>query len=343
MKKKSSTYATLFTSTEDGALLFDKWLCERELHRDMLHLDAAEESVCVDAKKLDHARGDYDGNIATGQVRILSRRFTDTPELVPFIVVLEKWEERDSDDMWLVAPFSPYSTPATPGEMASGVNLLWREVVQAWNARTVHGSLLKKSYLCGALGESAVRDACALFRNQFAGTALPSGFSALRGPDVLLEADPRRDYVAESIARLRPLSTAVRATERAQSENLIVVDFSKAREGREEGMVLQPLYGGEEYRLAAAGKPVPTTEHFRVVGTELTLMHSPEDGTTVFTFWDENDKPDSRYDGCAVLGTGGVFLGTFRNGTLRVSAEAVRGWFQLTDKNGRALKLVKDL
>lgn len=342
MKRNTSTYATLFTSTEDEAILFDKWFCERELHRDMRHLDAAEEPVRVDAKRLEQARGDYDGNIAAGQVRILSRRFTDTPEVVPFIVVLEKWEERDSDDMWLVAPFSPYSTPATPGEMASGTNLLWREVVQAWNARTVHGSLLKMSYLCGTLGKSAVRDACALFRNQFAGTALPSDFSALRGPDVILEADPRRDYVAESIARLCPLSTAVRATERAQSENLIVVDFSRAQEGREAGMVLQPLYGSEEHRLAAAGRPVPTTEHFRVVGAELTVMHSPEDGTTVFTFWDENDRPDSRYDGCAVLGTGGTFLGTFRNGSLRVPADAVKGWFQLTDKDGRALKLARE-
>ena len=343
MNKKPSIYATLLTSTLDEARMFDKWFYEREADFSWPESSESTDEPCfVDLKKLEQASGDYDGNIAAGQVRILSKRFTRTPEVVPFVVVLEKWEERVDGDMWLVAPFSPYSTPATSGEMTSGANLLWREVIQAWNARTIQDSLLEKSYLCGVLDEKTVREARALFRNQFAGTALPADFSAVRGSKVYMDGDPRREYLVEEIDRLRPLSTAVKATERARSENLIVVDFAKARENQEEGMVLQPLYGGEEYRLAAAGKPAPTTEHFRVIGTELTLMYSPEDGSTVFTFWDESDRPDSRYDGCAVLGTGGVFLGTFCNGTLRVPADAVKGWFQITDKDGATLKLVKE-
>ena len=125
-------------------------------------------------------------------------------------------------------------------------------------------------------------------------------------------------------------------------ENLLVIDFSKARKDCEEGAILQPLYGAEEFRLAAAGKPLPSTERFRMLGAELTLMYSPEAETTVFTFWGKDDCPDASYDGCAVLGTGGEFLGVFRNGTLSVPADAVKGWFQITDKNGDALKLVRE-
>jgi len=343
MKKKPSTYATLFTSTQDEAMLFDMWFRERSLDCDMRPSDDTDEASVVDADMLERSRGDYDGNIAAGQVRILAKRFTETPEVVPFVVVLEKWEDRGGDDdMWLVAPFSPYSTPATSGEMASGENLLWREVIQAWNARTVQGALLKKSYLCGNLDERIVSEASALFRFQFAGTTLPSDFSALRGPVVELAVDPRREYLSDEVARFQPLSTAVKARERARAENLLVIDFAKAREDREDGTILQPLYASEEFRLAAAGKPVPTTEHFRMLGVELTLMHSPEAGTAVFTFWDKDDRPDASYDGCSVLGTGGEFLGAFKNGSLSVPADAVKGWFQLTDKNGNALKLVKE-
>ncbi|MBR4903017.1 MAG: hypothetical protein IKZ46_18905, partial [Victivallales bacterium] len=136
MNNKPSTYATLFTSTSDEARTFDKWFYEREM--ESFRPELSEPSVergDVDLKKLERIRGDYDGNIAVGQVRILSKRFTETPDVVPFVVVLEKWEDRGGDDdMWLVAPFSPYSAPATSGEMASGAKFLWREVIQAWNS-----------------------------------------------------------------------------------------------------------------------------------------------------------------------------------------------------------------
>lgn len=332
---KNTLYATLLADNPYDAELLDAWLDERTAGVDNVELPDEIASIRQDNRRLANSVGEYDGDIALGQIRILSKRFTADPDVIPYVAVLEEWHE----GMWLVVPFSQYSYPATPGEMATGMRHLGLRVMQAWNARTMHDSLLAKSYLFGELSDDVRQDCLSLFRHEMGGRALPEDFRALRGGAITMEADPRRDYIAETIARLQPLSTAVKATERAYSENLILVDFSKAREGKEEGTVLQPLYGTEEFRLAAGGKPMPTTERFRTVGTELTLMYSPEEGTAIFTFWDKNDCPDSSYDGCSVLGTGGVFLGSFRNGSLSVPADAVKGWFQITDKNGNAVKL----
>ena len=336
MNANVSTYATLFTETPAEARLFDAWLDEREGEREVRAMkDGESESVVIDETKLALACGGYDKGVAPGQIRILSKRFTEDPLIVPYVVVLEEWE----DEMWLVAPFSQYATPATPGEMSSGINLLGQKVIQAWNARTVQESLIEMSFLYGELDESVVREAAELFRNQLASTKLPEGFSALRGPAVVMDADPRRDYIAETIARLRPLSTAVHAMERMRA----AVDFAfddEARKEKEAGSVWQPFYGREDYALAAGEKERQRSEVFKVEETELSVTYSPEDGITIFTFYGRDDEPDGRYDGYGLIG-GGKFLGTFRNGTISVPSESVKDWYQVVDCSGQEVVLVR--
>lgn len=337
MNNRQSTYATFFVSNPAEAMAFDDWLEDRNSD-----LQSRGESSCVvrnegvvDPVRLAETVVDFDAGIRPGQVRILSKRFTASPEIVPFVAVLEKWDS----DMWLITPFSPYTHPATPGEMETDIETSGLRVVQAWNGRTVFGELLEKSFLFGELGEENRKNALALFRNQLAGTELPREFSAKRGPAIICDADPRCEYVAESIARLRPLSTAVHAIERMRTAVGFAFD-EEARREKDKGPVWQPFYGREDYALAAGEKECQRTEVFKVEETELSVTYSPEDGITIFTFYGRDDEPDGRYNGYGLLG-GGKFLGTFRNGTISVPSESVKDWYQVVDCSGQEVVLVR--
>ena len=147
----------------------------------------------------------YDENIAVAQIRILSKQYTTDPDIIPYVAVVDKWDE----NMWLIVPFSPYKTPATPGEMETGLKNYGLHVLQAWNGRTVQESILKKSYLFGELPESVRHEALALFRHEFGGVPLPTDFTAKRGSPIIEASDPRREYQDECIERLKPLAEAV--------------------------------------------------------------------------------------------------------------------------------------
>ena len=335
--KENSLYASLLVENADEAGLIDAWLDERltDLAHRRVKIPDDIASTGLDEKRLAESKGSYDEKLVIGQIRILSKRFTGDDNAIPYVAVLERWQ----DDMWLVAPFSHYSHPATPGEMTTGIRNVGLRVIQAWNARTIQTELLAKSFAFGQLEETVVREAAALFRNQLAGTKLPEGFSALRGPAIIVDADPRREYVVETIERFRPLSTAVHAMERMRA----AVDFAfdeEARKEKDKGSVWQPFYGREDYALAAGEKEVQRTEVFKVEETELSVTYSPEDGITIFTFYGHDDEPDNRYDGYGLIGCG-KFLGTFRNGTISVSSENVKDWYQIVDCSGQKVVLVR--
>lgn len=207
MSKDFTVYASLLAERPEDVAVIASWLAERARAEAASLQEAAEDtsSFIQDNVRLAEASGGYDVGIASGQIRILSKRFTSDPDVVPFVAVLEEWEE----GMWLVAPFSQYSTPATPGEMATGEDSFGLEVLQVWNSRTVQTTLLERSFLFGEIPAETVAEASALFRHELGGTDLPSGFKSRRGAPIAIKDDPRRDYLAESIARLAPLSNAV--------------------------------------------------------------------------------------------------------------------------------------
>lgn len=341
MNNTYSTYASLFTETPDAAVAFDHWMAERiqgqEVAAEILKelrtfpkQDNARLSAAVDA---------YDSDIKEGQIRILSKRFTDDPDVVPYVVVLERWNE----SMWLVAPFSQYGTPATPGEMKTGIDMHGLRVVQAWNARTVQPCLLEKSWLCREIGDALRKQALVLFRHEFGGKELPADFSAERGSPIIFEADPRCDYQAESIARLRPLSTAVKATERILSE-LEEAKNTSENEGLKSGILsidfTRPLaLDADDYALAAGDAEKQKTEVYSVGDVELSVTHSPEEKVSIFTFYDQDDKLDVSYDGYGLLGGEVEFLGTFKDGMLRVPTVCIKKGFQIVDSEGNAVKV----
>ncbi len=319
---KNSLYATLLTGNPHDAGLVDAWLDERIASSASVDLPDEITSTRQDNNRLAKAvtADEYDGNIAPGQIRILSKRFTADPDVIPYVAVLEQW----SEGMWLVAPFSQYSYPATPGEMTTGIRHVGLRVMQAWNARTMHGCLLAKSFLFGELPDDVRQECLALFRHETGGRDLPEGFKALRGCAITIEGDPRRDYVAETISRLRPLSTAVKATEWALADCQAVIP----------GGTRDPSFWIRREVSVAAGSTLPVTQKCKVHESELWLTHDPEQKKVLMAFYDSDGEPTHEYDGCAVLGRGIEFLGTFLDGTLSVPDDAVLENFKLTDPDG---------
>ena len=248
MKQKFSVYASLLAATPADGEKLAAWLAERAAEQ-----VAARETASISVQTIQDNRrlasfcGPYDEQIANGQIRILSKRYTEEPHTIPYVAVLDQWEE----GIWLVLPFSPYQTPATPGEMATGIGLRGLNVLQAWNGRTVQDALLKKSFLFGNLPEKVREDALALFRHELGGVELPDTFHAERGGQIFLEDDPRLEYLDEAVSRLVPLSTAV-------------LEFEEAVAGEEEtvrgGTLTDPLevsQSAQQKLLSRIGERLP--------------------------------------------------------------------------------------
>lgn len=203
MKNDFSAYASLLSATPADAEGTASWLADREVAREAMKMEV--EETVQDNERLTDGSNGFDDQIAISQIRILSKFYTMEPDVIPYVAVIGKWD----DDMWLIVPFSPYKTPATPGEMATGLDAYGLHVLQVWNGRTIQEAILKKSYLFGVLPENVRLNALSLFRHVLFGTLLASDFSAKRGSPIVEEADPRRDYLNECIARLQPLADAV--------------------------------------------------------------------------------------------------------------------------------------
>ena len=334
MSSKYSTYASLCTETPSDAAAFDRWLDER-INDKELRAEALKEASQTDAdlpaqdyRRLAMASGKYDGDIQPGQIRILSKRFTADPDVIPYVVVLERW----SEGMWLVAPFSQYATPAIPGEMESGINAHGQRVIQAWNGRTIQDRLLEKSFLCGKMEESTREQVMALFRHEFGGTDLPGSFSARRGPSITMAADPRREYVAETISRLRPLSTAVKATERYTEDQLC--------EKLKDSFI--PCGFGERLSAVAAKSQMQMIETHTIGDNELALIYSPEERAIYLKVYGKNDELTDACDGFALLSDGGEFLGVISDGMLEAPFEKILHSFRITDADGNPVLEAKD-
>lgn len=333
---KYALFSRILSDTDADAELLDAWLSEREADRSLRSLPDDPLPFTVDAERLADAAAPFDGTVEPGQIRILSTEFVSGGDALPFVAVLDRWMA----DLWLVAPFSPYSTPASPGEMASGVRFAGRRVLQCWNARTAHESLVSRSRVVGVLGESARRDALALFRHVASGAALPDSFEALVGPPVLSEADPRREFLAESAVRYAPLTAAARETEAALArvERLAafkdaIVDRIKDILDRFKDYVRVPAYATPGYALSAADKSLQTTETFLVPsrGLELDLKHTPSEGKVRLVVYKDGECEPNALEGVVVTDNNLSPIGEISGGVLVADSAAFENGFLLVD------------
>ena len=136
-------------------------------------------------------RKDYDSNVSVGQIRIV--RHTDKPT---YVLVFGKW----GDDKFLVMPFSHYEEPATHEEFYSEYNGgLYMQVLQAWNARSLHVNSISKSWYCDDAGEQDIEDARTMWLFTMGQAKPDDRLLKKTGLPIYKSNDPRLQYKDEEL------------------------------------------------------------------------------------------------------------------------------------------------
>lgn len=136
-----------------------------------------------------------------GQIRLLSQ-----PDEMVWVLILRPWGETGN---FLAIPFSPIPFPATDEEwLLGGRRAQYLDVLQIWNARTLHALFLRRSWLVATLNSAELQAANTLFDASLTGTPLPDTLLQNTGLPIFRADDPRLEYKSESLARLERLDAA---------------------------------------------------------------------------------------------------------------------------------------
>lgn len=185
-----------------------QWLHEREIDLRLRACsdDASEDDATArDMSPAHTVRDKWDGDPApaVGQVRLIdfpAQRIADIRLARPALV-LGEWE----DGRMLLAPFSPYTVPATLGEVLVTNLELWDEttVVACWCATAVTIEEIEKCWWVGDVGPDDLAAAWAVFRHAAVGAPIPAQLLSRVGSPIMVADDPRREYQRELADEMR--------------------------------------------------------------------------------------------------------------------------------------------
>lgn len=148
---------------------------------------------------------EFDRPVAVGQVRLLSPELTPDTDRPVFVAVFGDWDEGEV----LMAPFSPFSVPATTGEWLTGRTTPVLRVLEVWNARSVPTAALEKSWRVDAFKDTECKGAWHVFEHDAFGKVLAPEFERQVGPPLVHPDDPRRQYQDEEFALLAKFQASV--------------------------------------------------------------------------------------------------------------------------------------
>lgn len=277
---------------------------------------------------------DFDHPASVGEIRVLSPVLTPNIERPVFVAVFGDWDEGEV----LVAPFSPFSVPATPGEWLTGRSNPVLKVLEIWNARSVPKAALDQSWLVDELTDSECESAWCIFEHDAFGATLPHQFEQDLGAPLIHPNDPRRRYQDEEMAMLvnfqalaEKLPTAIAATPKIP---LNQIDFIPELEDWES---CQPA-------LAAATDKMPQLEKVFIAPEQnLCVSFTPawEEKICATVFNREGEK-STMLDGASIVAPDGIVLGTFSNGRTQVPRRALGNGFHISLPEGRIVQLLSE-
>lgn len=134
-----------------------------------------------------------------GQVRLLAPVFPETSVAPIFLMIL-----RDEDNgLFLAAPYSPFATPAIPGELAFAEQAPALTVLCLWNAALLPVALLDDASWFVETVSAAIRDAgLRVWQALMDGNPPPDGLRSAIGPRLVHPEDPRHTYLREQRLRM---------------------------------------------------------------------------------------------------------------------------------------------
>lgn len=191
------------------------WYVERAINLDLRNLESQKDEgdsgtpVVLDGMPQSSSRvasGNYDLAVRKGDVRLLRREATTDPYRFAYVAVLEL---HYAEGVALVAPFSPYSSPATKGEWLTGFAATPLRVLQLWNVQSMPIFMLAMSWRCCGLTAEEVSNACEVYRHHNAGTWPQGDLRESIGLAVHNPDDPRVEYQEEELELYAPIRGAV--------------------------------------------------------------------------------------------------------------------------------------
>lgn len=178
--------------------LFARWLARYEAENAVNRVFGSDPDIfahcegCEDPAKLAAAAVPDRTPPAPGQIRMLKASLTSDPEIITPVLILSQWE----GSRWLIAPFSRFDVPATPGEMSTGEDFSAYKVLEVWNAAVVPEFLLcSGTVFLRTAPETLRKEACQLYFHLLADDELPQEVAAKVGPPIRSGIDPRIQYL----------------------------------------------------------------------------------------------------------------------------------------------------
>lgn len=247
-----------------------------------------------------------EGIPCVGDVRLLAPELTPSSTLPVYVLLLQEWALG-----WkLVAPFSRFTVPATPGEFliqdsrndpeATGI----LSTLCLWNAVSVPDGALQNSWLVETWEISAYGEALSVFESLQTGSPLPEELAVRTGvPHSRQRCDPRNQYLREEAPLL---SVLIREA---------FVEASRAGIRPVLPVHQVPLFGVDAVRFeeegtaiafaAADSQPKAWTVRYGLAGRgEQILLTSENEGRSIFLYVLGSDgEPSGNLDGCWLVGS----------------------------------------
>ena len=233
--------------------LLAQWLAQYEAENDLNRFFEsapdifADEEGSEDLQRLSSAAVPNWTSVAPGQIRMLKASLTSDPEIITPVLILSQWEGAN----WLIAPFSRFTVPATPGELSTNEDFTAYSVLEVWNATVVPDLLVNSdSVFLRTVPEELRKEACQLYFHLLAEDVLPDSTAEKTGPQILSEIDPRIQYLLNEQEQLRPLQREAERINQLLAQFSASVQVSGAVEvalaaGEEEKTVFHAVEGSE--------------------------------------------------------------------------------------------------
>ena len=275
----------------------------------------------------------FDGDIAVGQVRVLSG-----VKEITYALVARKWDERS----WLVIPFSSFSVPATDTELKMKVDGgLGLRVVQLWNARSLLTETVAKSWLVHTLPDEDVADVVSAWRWSVGIGELSEDQLARTGLPIMRRDDPRIAYEDEELANFAKLDAA----DMAAAERMEMIETIRENLA---GRKLSPFKADSafkpDYALAAgdAGKAVSAECRVARFDGSVYVRYVPSAHSLNISVFDAAGNRSPALDGWSVLGSDAELLGAIDRTFFEHSfANRFDGVLALADGEGNVFPLME--
>ena len=324
----------------------ENWMIERALDiqaREVSKYEPAPDLETQEISELSSHVTKFDPGAKAGDIRLLSSSLTPSASRPVYVAVFRDWQDDEESGSWkLIAPFGPYTEPATRTELFFSERQPSLQVLSLWNTHSVPVELLDRSWLVDRLTDEELQDAWGVFRYSIAGVPLPEGLLDRVGSPIRDPRDPRHDYQFEEISHLSRVANLAQES----LENLSEIDETSV-ESEYPAISLTSIW--EEYDrrgllLAAdSNPPLSASEEFQVVGSDLLVkfyLEADRDKTTV-TVFDPDGELSQKLDGSMILGTSGAELGLIKGGFSTISTADLKNGILVRSSSGQIVELIR--